>query len=203
MILFLALCVSLSCGMIDASTENLASTVQNSDTTKTSRGTNREINLQATERGTKSSPTQKSRRQSQRNITLTRQIAIKQGILRGVVRHMHPHSGLRDVDQFLGVPYAEPPINNKRFMPPGNEITLHPRIFPPKHLFSCSTHGFIFSHFLCFFPLSLLEIGPWLLHFPALQTFRGDFVFPELTFERVNPRKAGICTKVMITHNCS
>uniref|UniRef100_A0A1B0GQE1 Carboxylesterase type B domain-containing protein n=1 Tax=Phlebotomus papatasi TaxID=29031 RepID=A0A1B0GQE1_PHLPP len=105
--------------MIDASTENLASTVQNSDTTKTSRGTNREINLQATERVAKSSPTQKSRRQSQRNITLTRQIAIKQGILRGVVRHMHPHSGLRDVDQFLGVPYAEPPINNKRFMPPG------------------------------------------------------------------------------------
>ncbi|XP_059619830.1 neuroligin-4, X-linked [Phlebotomus argentipes] len=112
MILFLALSVSLSCGMIDASTENLAGTLQNSDTTKSSR-VPKEAHLHA-----KTSPT-KSRRQSHRNFTLTRQIAIKQGILRGVVRHMHPQSGLRDVDQFLGIPYAEPPINSKRFMPPG------------------------------------------------------------------------------------
>uniref|UniRef100_A0A1B0CTL9 Carboxylesterase type B domain-containing protein n=2 Tax=Lutzomyia longipalpis TaxID=7200 RepID=A0A1B0CTL9_LUTLO len=120
MILFLALCVSLSCGMIDASTENLASSRQNSDTTKTSRLAGRELLVNIpTQEKVRISPTQKTRRQSQRNMTLTRQIAIKQGILRGVVRFMHPQSGLRDVDQFLGVPYAEPPINSKRFMPPG------------------------------------------------------------------------------------
>ncbi|GAB0094904.1 Carboxylic ester hydrolase [Sergentomyia squamirostris] len=120
-ILFLALCARLSCGMIDASRENLASNIQN---TKTSHREQNKEHHQVTDKGhtsrSSSVTTQKNRRQShQRNITLTRQIVIKQGTLRGVVRFMHPQSGLRDVDQFLGIPYAEPPINSKRFMPPG------------------------------------------------------------------------------------
>lgn len=49
----------------------------------------------------------------------TREVLIKQGRLKGIVRVMHPQSGLKNVEQYLGIPYAEAPIGNKRFMPPG------------------------------------------------------------------------------------
>lgn len=49
----------------------------------------------------------------------TREITIKQGRVKGIVRAMYRDLGLRDVDQFLGLPYAESPVGNKRFMPPG------------------------------------------------------------------------------------
>uniref|UniRef100_A0A182Y7E4 Carboxylesterase type B domain-containing protein n=1 Tax=Anopheles stephensi TaxID=30069 RepID=A0A182Y7E4_ANOST len=52
----------------------------------------------------------------------TRDIAVKQGILRGFVRVMHPQSGLKNVDQFLGIPYAEAPVGSRRFMPPSAPI---------------------------------------------------------------------------------
>lgn len=56
--------------------------------------------------------------------SFTREIAIKQGRVKGIVRTMHHDSGLRDVDQFLGLPYAESPVGNKRFMPPGKTFLL-------------------------------------------------------------------------------
>ncbi len=45
------------------------------------------------------------------------------GALRGVVDHIAHHqggsfAGLHPVEKFLGVPYATPPINGLRFMPP-------------------------------------------------------------------------------------
>lgn len=51
--------------------------------------------------------------------SFTREITIKQGRVKGIVRAMYRDSGIRDVDQFLGLPYAESPVGNKRFMPPG------------------------------------------------------------------------------------
>ncbi|XP_053671850.1 uncharacterized protein LOC128722056 [Anopheles nili] len=52
----------------------------------------------------------------------TRDIAVKQGILRGFVRVMHAQSGLKNVDQYLGIPYAEAPVGSRRFMPPSAPI---------------------------------------------------------------------------------
>lgn len=55
----------------------------------------------------------------QTNVQLTREIVIKQGRLRGLVRSMHPQTGLKSVRQYLGIPYAAAPLGNARFMPPG------------------------------------------------------------------------------------
>ncbi|XP_011209314.3 uncharacterized protein LOC105230312 isoform X1 [Bactrocera dorsalis] len=49
----------------------------------------------------------------------TKEIRMKQGRLMGITRHFHPSTGLRDVDQYLGLPYAEAPVGSRRFMPPG------------------------------------------------------------------------------------
>lgn len=59
------------------------------------------------------------KRLPQQNWLLTTEVQIKQGHLKGVIRPMHPHTGLRNVNQYLGVPYAAAPIGNGRFMPPG------------------------------------------------------------------------------------
>lgn len=53
------------------------------------------------------------------DMVLTKEILVKQGKLRGFVRVMHAQTGLKDVDQYLGIPYAAPPTGNGRFMPPG------------------------------------------------------------------------------------
>ncbi|XP_065358771.1 uncharacterized protein Nlg1 [Calliphora vicina] len=49
----------------------------------------------------------------------TRELYIKQGRLMGIKRNFQPSSGLRAVDQYLGLPYAEAPVGSRRFMPPG------------------------------------------------------------------------------------
>lgn len=59
------------------------------------------------------------KKRPQQNWQLTKEVQIKQGYLKGVVRPMHPHTGLRNVNQYLGIPYAAAPIGNGRFMPPG------------------------------------------------------------------------------------
>ncbi|EAT45587.1 AAEL003129-PA [Aedes aegypti] len=52
----------------------------------------------------------------------TREVAVKQGRIKGIVRVMHPQSGLKSVDQYLGIPYAEAPVGSRRFMPPSAPI---------------------------------------------------------------------------------
>ncbi|KAK3916937.1 Neuroligin 4-like [Frankliniella fusca] len=48
---------------------------------------------------------------------VTREIAVRQGRLVGVVRAV---PGFGEVHQFLGLPYAEPPVGSQRFMPPAS-----------------------------------------------------------------------------------
>ncbi|XP_055848841.1 uncharacterized protein LOC129913899 [Episyrphus balteatus] len=62
------------------------------------------------------------RRQSPEKLLYTKEIILKQGRLKGIVRSMHPQTGLRDVDQYLGLPYAEAPVGSRRFMPPGTPL---------------------------------------------------------------------------------
>ncbi|XP_073820181.1 neuroligin 1 [Musca autumnalis] len=52
----------------------------------------------------------------------TKEITIKQGRLMGIRRNFHPSAGIRDVDQYLGIPYAEAPVGSRRFMPPGTPL---------------------------------------------------------------------------------
>lgn len=59
------------------------------------------------------------KKRPQQHWQLTKEVQIKQGYLKGVIRPMHPHTGLRNVNQYLGIPYAAAPIGNGRFMPPG------------------------------------------------------------------------------------
>lgn len=49
----------------------------------------------------------------------TKEIQIKQGRLMGITRRFQVTSGLAEVDQYLGIPYAEAPTGSRRFMPPG------------------------------------------------------------------------------------
>lgn len=49
----------------------------------------------------------------------TPELQIKQGRLMGITRRFQVTSGLREVDQYLGLPYAEAPTGSRRFMPPG------------------------------------------------------------------------------------
>lgn len=66
----------------------------------------------------------------QSNVHYTKEVVIKQGPLKGIVRTMHAQSGLTNVDQYLGIPYAAPPTGNGRFMPPGRfYITISIIIF--------------------------------------------------------------------------
>lgn len=58
-------------------------------------------------------------RREELNIVYTKEVLIKQGLLKGMVRVMHDQSGLKNVDQYLGIPYAAAPVGNGRFMPPG------------------------------------------------------------------------------------
>lgn len=53
---------------------------------------------------------------------MTREVRVKQGLLTGIVREMHVKSRLRNVDQFLGIPYAEAPVGSRRFMPPSSPL---------------------------------------------------------------------------------
>lgn len=48
---------------------------------------------------------------------VTREIHVRQGRLVGVVRTVQ---GFGEVHQFLGLPYAEPPVGSQRFMPPAS-----------------------------------------------------------------------------------
>lgn len=50
---------------------------------------------------------------------LTREIRVKQGRLKGVVREFR-NPKLKNVETFLGIPYAAPPVKALRFMPPGS-----------------------------------------------------------------------------------
>lgn len=53
------------------------------------------------------------------NLLFTKEVVVKQGHLKGFVRVMHAQTGLKNVDQYLGIPYAAAPTGNGRFMPPG------------------------------------------------------------------------------------
>lgn len=52
----------------------------------------------------------------------TREVQVKQGRLVGIVREMTTQSRLKNVDQFLGIPYAEAPVGSGRFMPPSSPL---------------------------------------------------------------------------------
>lgn len=53
---------------------------------------------------------------------MTREVQVKQGRLTGIVREMQPQSRLKNVDQFLGIPFAEAPVDSRRFMPPSSPL---------------------------------------------------------------------------------
>lgn len=53
---------------------------------------------------------------------MTREVQVRQGRLTGIVREMHAQSRLKNVDQFLGIPFAEAPVGSRRFMPPSSPL---------------------------------------------------------------------------------
>lgn len=50
---------------------------------------------------------------------LTREYDLRQGALRGLIVKLNRQYDLQNVEMFLGIPYAAPPIGSFRFMPPG------------------------------------------------------------------------------------
>jgi hypothetical protein len=63
-------------------------------------------------------PHRKEAQQQKMPFRYTREVQIKQGKLVGIVREMSVQLRLKNVHQFLGIPYAEAPIESRRFMPP-------------------------------------------------------------------------------------
>lgn len=53
---------------------------------------------------------------------MTREVQVKQGRLTGIVREFHAQTRLNNVDQFLGIAYAEAPVGSRRFMPPSSPL---------------------------------------------------------------------------------
>ncbi|XP_039296334.1 LOW QUALITY PROTEIN: uncharacterized protein LOC111043338 [Nilaparvata lugens] len=56
-------------------------------------------------------------------ISKTRTIQTRQGPVEGLVTQSPYNNKLRNVEVFLGVPYAAPPVGSHRFMPPGSPPT--------------------------------------------------------------------------------
>lgn len=50
--------------------------------------------------------------------SFTRNITLKQGSLKGIVVRTRLRNGYVPVEQYLGIPYAAPPVGHLRFMPP-------------------------------------------------------------------------------------
>lgn len=50
---------------------------------------------------------------------LTKEYHLRQGALRGFIVKPSRQYQLQNVEIFLGIPYAAPPVGNLRFMPPG------------------------------------------------------------------------------------
>ncbi|XP_054746996.1 uncharacterized protein LOC129252881 [Anastrepha obliqua] len=78
----------------------------------------------------------------------TKELNIKQGRLMGITRNFQSSTGLRDVDQYLGLPYAEAPVGSRRFMPPGAplpwqglKIARHLPPVCPQQLPDVTAHG--------------------------------------------------------------
>lgn len=57
------------------------------------------------------------------NYRKTREVFLpKQGRITGIVKEMQAQSRLKNVDQFLGIPFAAPPTGSNRFMPPSSPL---------------------------------------------------------------------------------
>lgn len=55
----------------------------------------------------------------------TREVQIKQGKVKGLIVEPRWNHALAGVEQYLGLPYAAPPIGEMRFMPPGSAPQWH------------------------------------------------------------------------------
>lgn len=77
------------------------------------------------------------------NLQFTKEVLIKQGRLKGYVRTMHPQTGLKNVRQYLGIPYAAAPTLNGRFMPPGLFLCLRFIYVQTKFVLFLLTHTHI------------------------------------------------------------